>query len=109
MRKIIKASYCLLTSAILLMLPVNSYAQNPDHLTVIKPKVINDVLINPGMGFMTFQRFNGDNLNKGSGSTEGFPIDYQAFNGDLTNKDHPATTIAYWRHYWKFIDPEMKV
>jgi len=109
MRKIIKASYCLLTSAILLMLPVNSYAQNPDHLTVIKPKVINDVLINPGMGFMTFQRFNGDNLNKGSGWTEGFPIDYQAFNGDLTNKDHPATTIAYWRIYWKFIEPEMKV
>jgi len=36
-------------------------------------------LTNPGMGFMTFQRFNGDNLNKGDGWTEGFPIDYQSF------------------------------
>lgn len=85
---------------------IELYSQNPDHLTVIKPKVINDVLINPGMGFMTFQRFNGDNLNEGSGWTEGFPIDYQNFNGDLTNKDHPSTTIAYWRIYWKFLEPE---
>jgi len=88
------------------VMSIESYAQNPDHLTVIKPKVINDVLINPGMGFMTFQRFNGDNLNEGSGWTEGFPIDYQSFDGDLTNKDHPATTIAYWRIYWKFLEPE---
>jgi hypothetical protein len=84
----------------------DSFSQNPDHLMVIKPAVINDVLINPGMGFMTFQRFNGDNLNEGKGWTEGFPIDYQNFDGDLTNKDHPATTIAYWRIYWKFIEPE---
>ena len=55
---------------------------------------------------MTFQRFNGDELNEGSGWTEGFPIDYQEFDGDLTNKDHPATTIAYWRIYWKFMEPE---
>ena len=79
----------------------------PDHLTVIKPREINDVLINPGMGFMTFQRFNGDELNEGARWTEGFPIDYQTFNGDLTNKNHPATTIAYWRIYWKFLEPEM--
>ena len=59
------------------------------------------------MGFMTFQRFNGDELNAGSGWTEGFPIAYQNFDGDLTNKDHPATTIAYWRIYWKFLEPEM--
>jgi hypothetical protein len=84
-----------------------SHSQNPDHLTVIKPIEINDVLVNPGMGFMTFQRFNGDELNEGAGWTEGFPIDYQNFDGDLTNKNHPATTIAYWRIYWKFLEPEM--
>jgi hypothetical protein len=55
---------------------------------------------------MTFQRFNGDTLNAGSGWTEGFPIVYQDFNGDLTNKNHPATTIAYHRIYWRFIEPE---
>ena len=81
-------------------------AQNPEHLTIIKPAVIDDVLTNPGMGFMTFQRFNGDALNEGAGWTEGFPLEYQEFDGDLTNQDHPATTIAYWRIYWKFIEPE---
>jgi len=84
-----------------------TFCQNPDHLVVIKPKEINDVLTNPGMGFMTFQRFNGDELNEGAGWTEGFPIDYQNFDGDLTNKNHPSTTIAYWRIYWKFLEPEM--
>ena len=32
---------------------------------VVKPKEIDDILINPGKGFMTFQRFNGDELNDG--------------------------------------------
>ncbi|AZS15611.1 hypothetical protein [Paenibacillus lutimineralis] len=41
---------------------------------VTRPKVIDDVLINPGIGFMTFQRFNGDKLNEGKGWTEGFPM-----------------------------------
>ena len=29
----------------------------------VRPKEIDDVLTNPGIGFMTFQRFNGDELN----------------------------------------------
>jgi len=106
MRKILTLPASLLTSLLFLVMSPGSDGQNPDHLTVIKPKVINDVCSNPGIGFMTFQRFNGDDLNAGSGWTEGFPIDYQNFNGDLTNKDHPATTIAYWRIYWKFLEPQ---
>ena len=70
------------------------------------PREIFDVLNNPGIGFMTFQRFNGDDLNPGSGWTEGYPIEYQPFDGDLTNKDHPQTTIAYFRVYWRFLEPE---
>ncbi|MCK4293633.1 MAG: DUF4832 domain-containing protein [Planctomycetes bacterium] len=73
---------------------------------VVRPKEIDDVLINPGIGFMTFQRFNGDDLNEGKGWTEGKPIVYQDFDGDLTNKNYPMTTIAYFRIYWKFIEPE---
>jgi hypothetical protein len=101
--------YVLPMVLIIMSMPILSYSQNPDHLTIIKPKVINDVLTNPGMGFMTFQRFNGDKLNDGAGWTEGFPIEYQQFNGDTTNKNFPATTIAYWRIYWKFLEPEMGV
>ncbi len=85
------------------------FSQNPDNLVIVKPKEIDDVLNNPGIGFMTFQRFNGDTLNNGTGWTEGFPIEYQEFGGDLTNKNHPSTTIAYWRIYWKYMEPEKEV
>ncbi len=63
-------------------------------------------LLIPGIGFMTFQRFNGDDLNKGMGWTEGLPIVYQDFDGDLINKNHPQTSIAYFRVYWTFFEPE---
>ncbi|MFQ6039365.1 MAG: hypothetical protein ACE5PV_00810 [Candidatus Poribacteria bacterium] len=33
---------------------------------IVRPREIDDVLINPGIGFMTFQRFNGDALNPGN-------------------------------------------
>ena len=73
----------------------------------VRPIETDEVLTNPGIGFMTFQRFNGDELNEGSGWTEGFPIEYQDFDGNLENKDHPMTSIAYFRVYWKFAEPEM--
>ncbi len=73
---------------------------------VVKPAEIQDVLNNPGIGFTTFQRFNGDDLNEGMGWTEGLPIVYQDFDGDLTNKSYPQTSIAYFRIYWNFIEPE---
>jgi len=76
------------------------------HSQVVRPQEIDDVLVNPGIGFMTFQRFNGDDLNAGKGWTEGKPIIYQEFDGDLENKDHPMTSIAYFRVYWRFIEPE---
>ena len=78
-----------------------------DRPTPVKvfPKEIFDVLNNPGIGFTTFQRFNGDTLNP-FGPTEGFPIIYETFDGDLTNKKYPQTSIAYFRIYWKFVEPE---
>lgn len=76
-----------------------------DTTVVVKPKVSDAVLVNPGIGFTTFQRFNGDALNAGTKWTEGFPIQYQPFQGTLQNKDFPDTTIAYFRIYWRFIEP----
>jgi hypothetical protein len=76
---------------------------------VVKPVEIQDVLVNPGIGFMTFQRFNGDALNAGIKWTEGFPIEYQPFRGTLENKDFPMTSIAYFRVYWRFLEPEKGV
>jgi len=72
----------------------------------VHPVVIDDVLNNPGIGFNTFQRFNGDKLNKGFNWTEGYPIEYQDFNGDLNTPDHPMSTVAYFRVYWRYVEPE---
>jgi len=77
-----------------------------EDVRVVRPREIEDVLVNPGIGFTTFQRFNGDALNPGAGWTEGKPIEYQPFSGDLANKDHPATSIAYFRVNWRFVEPE---
>jgi len=75
------------------------------EVKVVRPVPIDDVLVNPGMGFMTFQRFNGDALNEGTGWTEGRPIVDQPFDGDLTNEDHPPTSLAYFRVNWRFVEP----
>jgi hypothetical protein len=81
-------------------------AQEKPVTVKVKPVEIFDVLNNPGIGFTTFQRFNGDDLNEGTGWTEGLPIVYQDFDGDLTNKNYPQTTIAYFRVNWRFLEPE---
>jgi len=68
----------------------------------------NETVANPHIGFTTFQRFNGDGLNPAETRrwTEGYPIEYQPFSGSLANKDHPDTTVAYFRVYWRFFEPE---
>jgi len=76
------------------------------EIVTVRPQEIDEVLLNPGLGFTTFQRFNGDHLNEGLKWTEGFPIEYQPFSGNLTNRDYPMSTIAYFRVYWKFVEPE---
>src|SRR5665647_345526 len=83
-------------------------AQEQPAYIRVKPTEIQDVLTNPGIGFTTFQRFNGDLLNAGEGWTEGLPIVYQKFDGNITNKNHPQTTIAYFRVDWKYMEPEME-
>ena len=56
MEKIIKFTI------LVFFISLNAYSQ---QITRILPKEIDDVLINPGIGFTTFQRFNGDSLNNG--------------------------------------------
>lgn len=93
----------------LMLWPSLLFSQINSGTLVVRPKEIDDVLINPGIGFMTFQRFNGDTLttlHNNQGWTEGEPIVYQRFTGSLINKQHPQTSIAYWRVYWKYLEPE---
>jgi hypothetical protein len=93
----------LLTFLVLSIMAVDVPAQNT---ITVRFKETDEVLTNPGIGFMTFQRFNGDELNAGLRWTEGKPIEYQKFDGNLENKDHPMTSIAYFRIYWRYLEPE---
>jgi hypothetical protein len=90
----------------LALMSANRATLSAADIVTVRPKEIDDVLSNPGIGFTTFQRFNGDRLNEGLKWTEGFPIAYQKFTGSLTNENHPLTSIAYFRVYWKFVEPE---
>jgi len=73
----------------------------------VYPEPLRGPLPNPGIGFMTFQRFNGDACNESRHWwTEGKPIEYQPFNGSVKNANHPDTTLAYLRVYWRYIEPE---
>ena len=95
----------LISLLIISLTGIQTFAQGERPTQVkVYPKEIFDVLNNPGIGFTTFQRFNGDTLNAGTRWTEGLPIVYQDFDGDLTNKDHPQTSIAYFRVYWKYLE-----
>ncbi|WP_343559048.1 DUF4832 domain-containing protein [Sphingobacterium sp.] len=93
----------------LLFSQLGAYGQIVDYkkegIVRVLPKEIDSVLDNPGIGFMTFQRFNGDSLNRGNTWTEGKPIEYQGAVKSLKNKDYPNTTIAYFRLYWRFLEP----
>jgi hypothetical protein len=69
---------------------------------VIHPQRIHDVLVNPGMGIQTFQRFNGDPLNEGvrwseEGPTSPLPAG--------TAPDFPRSTISYCRWFWETLEP----
>lgn len=101
MEKLIRTVFILF---VVLFSKINLFAQK---IVKIYPKVIDNVLLNPGIGFMTFQRFNGDTLNR-IDWTEGFPIIYQKFDGNLSNKNYPETTIAYFRIYWQYLEPEQR-
>ena len=70
--------------------------------TVVHPARISDVLVNPGMGIQTFQRYNGDALNRGVEWSEEGPPGPPA-SGSAA--DFPASTIAYCRWFWETIEP----
>jgi len=91
------------TLPLVLLLASSLSAQD---LRVVRPREIADVLVNPGVGFTTLNRFNGDPLNEGTKWTEGYPVQDYPFRGSLEVKGQPMTSIAYLRIYWKFLEPE---
>ena len=81
----------------------------PDKKTVVvRPREIQDLLINPGMGFQTFQRYHGQALYPGMfGRTwsEAGPEKAEADAGPLLPR-FPASSVAYCRWHWSTLEPE---
>jgi len=73
--------------------------------TVVRPKEIDDILVNPGMGIETFNRFNGQTLNEGVTWSEVGPEKPlpDAAQGTV---DFPASTVAYLRWFWSQLETE---
>jgi len=97
---------------VLLTISLSANEMSAQTTVVVRPKEIDDVLTNPGIGFTTFNRFNGDDrlldeATGGLGWTQDNPIIFPEFDGNLEMDDHPMTSIAYFRFHWKYIEPEM--
>ena len=81
---------------------VGTNAQN--NVVVVRPKEIHDVLVNPGMGITTFQRFNGQEPNPPLKWSEVGPV--QKLAQAATPADFPDTSVSYCRWYWNVLEPE---
>jgi len=82
-------------------------AQIPEHIKVIRPQEIDDILINPGIGFTTFQMLNGDNHKANQDVLR--EVDIEKYDNPfdvLENRNQPGSSIAYFRILWKVIEPE---
>jgi len=95
-------SRLILVTFLFLACGVNAGAQT--ETTVLRPKQIDAVLTNPGMGIETFQRFNGDAINPGLGWSEEGPVGKLA--PTAGGADFPASTISYCRWFWETLEPE---
>jgi hypothetical protein len=71
---------------------------------VVRPVEIRDVLVNPGMGITTFQRFNGQALNPGIRWSEVGPV--TRLEDAPASPDFPVTLVAYLRWFWFQLEPE---
>lgn len=88
----------------LLVLASASAAVAQTATKVVRPKEIDSVLVNPGMGIQTFQRFNGDAINPGLGWSEEGPTGQLVPASDAVN--FPASSISYCRWFWETLEPE---
>src|SRR5690348_6319881 len=94
--KMISAAVALVFSAAL------AFAQNQN--VIVRPKEIDAVLVNPGMGIQTFQRFNGDALNAGLRWSERGPT--EVLQPSAERPDFPESSISYCRWFWNVLEPE---
>lgn len=72
----------------------------------VRPAEETGYLANPHRGTATFQRFSGDALNPGLEWSEHGPVEFKAFDGNLSTARYPNTTVSYCRWVWSVLEPE---
>jgi len=72
--------------------------------TMIRPVEIREILVNPGMGITTFQRFNGQAIYPDLRWSEVGPE--ERVEDAAVKPDFPETSIAYLRWFWHQIEPD---
>ena len=80
------SSCCLLGSTVCPWMRNPAWARQADNY-IFEPEATDEVLVNPGMGFETFNSFNGDERN-------------------ILAENYPECSIAYFRFYWSKLEPE---
>jgi hypothetical protein len=90
-----------LLMALVVSLFVGASAQT--EIIVVRPESSDEVLVNPGMGITTFQRFNGQPLNQGLRWSEEGPTAKQS--KASAQSVFPDTSIAYCRWFWNELQP----
>jgi hypothetical protein len=83
-----------------------TFGSGPDARILVRPRESDEILINPAMGFQTYQRFNGDPIEKKDFWNDDGPTSYSADPPSLKNEDFPDASVAYLRWYWYAIEPE---
>ena len=73
--------------------------------TVIRPTEIDDILVNPGMGIETFNRFSGQALNEGVTWSEVGP-ETAIPDAPPGTVDFPGSSVAYLRWFWSQLEPQ---
>src|ERR1700687_2380904 len=89
---------------ILLTLATGHQGIAQSDIVVVRPTEIHDVLVNPGMGITTFQRYNGEPLYPGLRWSEAGPTEPSA--PVAAKAVFPETAIAYCRWHWITLEPE---
>jgi hypothetical protein len=74
----------------------------------VRPQESDELLINPMMGFQTYQRFNGDPTEPENHWDDDGPTSYRKYSGKLANEAFPDTSVAYLRWYWARLEPEKR-
>ncbi len=83
-------------------------AYESDGCRHVRPAETDELLVNPLMGFQTYQRFNGDPTEPENHWNDDGPTEYARFTGKLANDGFPDTSSAYLRWYWARLEPEKR-